>query len=98
MTSTEAQQLPEEIRPPKVWPLIVVSLVSLVLSFAAAVQSRSNALQDGRVAGRVDANTELICDAARARQTTKPATPLEKRMRDITADTDAVCVAEGADQ
>lgn len=87
----DARNIPEEVRPPRTWPLVAACALSIVVSGFAAVESRRNSLATERTRGAVAATTRLVCDVDTLRRTTRPETLLEKRLRDLYADTTPDC-------
>lgn len=90
MNRIDMEGVPEELRPPKSWPLVVFTLAALVLALAAlylawgasgtATETRETTKA---TAGRVDVTYQRRCDAARVRIRVQPETKVERAMRDL---------------
>lgn len=94
MTRADLEAIPEDMRPPKAWPLVLFTVAALVLALAAlylawgasgdaaAVERTTQA-----TASRVDATVSARCRAARARITTEPETATERKLRELALST-----------
>jgi hypothetical protein len=94
MTRAELEALPEAMRPPRAWPLLVFTVVALMLAMAALYmawtavgqadatdnRSRSNALE-------IAHERDVRCQRQAVRLRVEPTTPVEKALRDLAVET-----------
>lgn len=86
MTSAEQQardDLPAEFKPPRAWPLVLVTLLSMPVAIVALVLTFQQGGRQSRTEAKVDRQYEVRCASQRERLRTPPETAMERKLRDL---------------